>query len=167
MELCPSSLLLKLCFFECCLSGEVFELLSDLFVFLLNVLQIALTGVKVVLVFPAVETSIVLLYYFGLLVEELRLLVFVFTLLFVHERAATVIASQNSLHSHRGIDFVIILPLDFEHTPVLLDYDCSVSFLITELFGIVEHGVVGVNDVSVSFLSFLQVQRHLNLITIN
>ena len=75
----------------------LFELLSDLLVFLLDMLEIALPGVEVMLVLPAVKASVVLLNNLGLLVEELALLVLVFVLLLAHKFAATVITSKNTL----------------------------------------------------------------------
>ena len=112
------------------------------------------------LVLPGVVTSVVLLYYLGLLIEELGLLILVLGLLHVHKLAATVIASQNSLDGETGLDFVVVLPLDLEHPPVFLDSKCLCVFLEAVLLGLVYHVVVGVDDVSLTVLPSLQIQSH-------
>jgi hypothetical protein len=86
-------------------------LLADLFVFLLDVVQIILACVKVMLVLATVETAVVFLYYAGLLIEKLTLLILVLSLLFVHEFATANVASPNSLDHQACTFFVLALPL--------------------------------------------------------
>ena len=93
MELRPSCLFLELSFLQSCFPCEFVELLSDFFILVLNVLQIALSGIKVMLVLAAIEASVVLLYYLSLFIEKLALFVLVLLLFFIHKFATTVIAT--------------------------------------------------------------------------
>ena len=74
MELGPSCLFLQFRIFEGSLLRKFLELLPYFFIFSLNVLEITLPGIEIVLVLPAVVTSVVFLDYFGLLIKELALL---------------------------------------------------------------------------------------------
>ena len=125
MELCSCCLLLQLSLLQSSFPCEFFELFSDLVVLLLDVVEITLSGVEVMLVLATVESSVVLLYYLCLFVEKLRLFVLVFLCFLIHELASTVIATQNPLNSQRCTNFVLELPLHFEHAPELLDHDGS------------------------------------------
>ena len=98
VELCPCGLLLKLSLFESSLSCELLKLFSDIFVFSLNVMQIALPCIEIVLVLPAIISSIILLYYLSLLIKELGLFVFHFVLLLIHELATANISPPNALY---------------------------------------------------------------------
>ena len=141
----------------------LFELPSNFFVLLLDVLEVALPGVEVMLILPTVKASVVFLNNLGLLVEELTLLILVLSLLLAHELAPTVITSEHPLDSQRCFQFVLMLPLLFEHSPVLLNGDCCSVFLISEFLGLVELHIVGVYQVSVSVLTLFQVKGHLFL----
>ena len=139
----------------------LFELPSNFFVLLLDVLEVALPGVEVMLVLPTVKASVVFLHNLGLLVEELTLLILVLSLLLAHDLTPTVITSEHPLDGQRCFQFVLVLPLLFEHSPVLLDDHCGSVFLISEFLGLVELHVVRVYQVSVSVLTLFQVKGHL------
>ena len=98
MEFCSCSLLLKFGFFESSFSSELFQLFPNLLVFGLNMLQVAFPGIEVMLVFSAIVSSVVLLYYFGLFVEEFALFVFHFRLFLIHELATADVSAPDSLN---------------------------------------------------------------------
>ena len=100
--------------------------------------QVAFPGIKIVLILSTVETSVIFLHNFGLLVEEFTLFVFVLSLLFIHELATTVITSENPLDAKTSLDFILVLPLYFEHTPVFLQHNRCCVFFITEFLGLIE-----------------------------
>ena len=71
MEFCARRLLLELGFLEGGFPSKRLQLLTDFFVLGLDVLQVALSGIEVVLVLAAVEAPIILLNDLSLLVEKL------------------------------------------------------------------------------------------------
>ena len=163
MELSSGRLLLQFSFFKSSFPCEIIQLFPDFFIFVLNVHKIALSGIEVMLILSAIETSIVLLYYLALLIEELALFILVFFLFLIHKFAPTVIATKDSLNGQWCTDFVLELPLDFEHAPELLDYDGSRVFFVSELFSFVKHVVIGVYNISMPCISFGEVLGHFNL----
>ena len=102
----------------------MFLTFSNLFVFGLNVLQVAFPGVEIMFVFSGVESTIVFLYYFGLFIKEFALLVFHFILLLVHKLATADITSPDALDFLSCLLFILILPFDSEHPPVFLNHEC-------------------------------------------
>ena len=84
-------------------------------------MKICLSCVEVMLIFPAVETSIVLLYYLCLLIEKLALFIFIFALFFVHELATAIKTSKNSLYSECILLFVLKTAFNLVHPPVFLN----------------------------------------------
>ena len=124
MEFCPSSLFLQLGFFKCGFPRKFFQLLSHLLILILDVLQIALPSIEIMFIFSAVITTIIFLNYFCLFVEKLALLGLVFILLLVIELATADEPAPDSLDLKCGPLFLVKLPLNFEHSPVLLNYNC-------------------------------------------
>lgn len=115
--------------------------------------EIALTGIKVVLIFAAVISSVVFLNDFGLLVEKLALFCLVLILFLCIELATADVSSPDALHLLAGPLLVIELPFNLEHAPVLLNDDCGGIFLVPVLFSLVELEVVGVNHVLMTSFS--------------
>ena len=98
-------------------------------------LQVALSRVEVMLVFPTIVSSVVLLNYFALFVEEFALFILHFGLFLIHELATADVSTPYSLNFESSPLFIVILPLNLKHSPVLLDYDSSCIFLISILLG--------------------------------
>ena len=73
MEFCPGRLLLQFCLLQCLLPGEIFQGLPHFLVLIFDMMQVALPGIEIVLVFATIVTSVVFLDEFGLLIEELAL----------------------------------------------------------------------------------------------
>lgn len=147
VEFCPSSLLLQFGLLESSFPGKVFKLLPYFLVLGLDMLEVALSGIEIMFVFPRVITPVIFLNYFCLFIEKFTLFIFVFTLLLMHELATANIASPDSLN-FLGCAFLIIkLPLDFEHSPVFLNYYSSSVFLVSEFLSFVQHSVVGIYHV--------------------
>ncbi len=71
MEFCACRLLLELGLLEGGFPSKSLQLLTDFFVLGLDRLQVALSGIEVVLVLAAVEATIILLNDLSLLVEKL------------------------------------------------------------------------------------------------
>ena len=156
VEFCACRLLLELGFLEGGFPCKRLQLLPDLVVLSLDVLKIALPRVEVVLVLTAVEAPIILLDDLGLLVEKLRLLVFVLQLLPLHELATAQIAAPDPLNLAHGTPDAVVLPLRLQHVPGLLnDHRCG-GLLVAMLFGLVQSGVVVIDETLVSLLPFLQ-----------
>ena len=160
MKFCSCCLLLELTFFNGSLSGKLFKLLPDFFILSLDMLKIAFSCIEVMFVLSAIITSVVFLYYFGLLHKELALLVLHFILFLIYKLATANISSPDSLDSNWSSAFVIMLPLDFEHSPIFLDDDCCCIFFVSKLFSFIHHWVVGVDYVTVSRLTLFKIECH-------
>ena len=145
VEFCSGSLLLQFSLLKRRFPGELFQLLSHLLILCLNVQQIALSGVEVMLVFPAVKPSVVLLYDLGLFVEKFALFVLLFRLFLKHELTTANEPPPYLLDFLYRSSFVIEVPLHFEHPPTFLNYNRPGVFFITELLSFVYHVVVLVN----------------------
>ena len=125
MEFCARRLLLQLGLLESSFAGISLQLLSNFIVLRLHVLNVALARIEVVLIFTTVVSSVILLHDLGLLIEELRLLVFVFILLLLHKLATAQESTPDALtFTRRSLD-TVILPFQFKHVPSLLDDHCS------------------------------------------
>ena len=116
-------------------------------------LQIALSGIEVMFIFSAVITTIIFLNYFCLFVEEFTLLGLVLVLLLIIELATADKPAPDSLDLECGPLFIIELPLNFEHSPVLLNYDCCRILFVSVFFGFIQFLIVGVNHVFVTSFS--------------
>lgn len=142
VEFCSCCLLLELRFFHQRFTGVVVQLPPYLLIFGLNMLQIAFPGIKVVLIFPTVESPIVFLYYFGLFIEEFALFVFHFILFLIHKLATANITSPDALDFLSSLLFILILPFDSEHPPVFLNYKSCTIFFVAIFLCLVDHSVV-------------------------
>ena len=89
------------------------------------------------LVFPRIETSVVFLDYFSLLIKEFTLLVLHFFLFLIHKLATANIASPHTLYFEGSSLLIVELPLDLEHPPVFLNNYCGSVFFIAEFFGFI------------------------------
>ena len=99
VEFCPGCLLLELNFFKRSFVSKLFQLFSDLFVLGFNVIKVRFSSVEIVLVLSRIVTSVVFLYYLGLLSKELALFILVFVLFTFIELATANKASPYSLNS--------------------------------------------------------------------
>ena len=160
VEFCSSCLLLKLCFLYQRLTGIFIQLPSHFFILGLDVLQVAFPGIKIMLIFSTVESTIVFLYYFGLFIEEFALLVFHFVLFLIHKLATANITSPDALDFLSSLLFILILPLNSEHPPIFLDHKCCWIFLVSIFLCLIHHGVVLVYQISVTLLTFFEVHCH-------
>jgi len=106
------------------------------------VLQVALSGIEIVFIFSTVESPVILLYYFGLFHEEFALFIFHFILPLIHKLATANVTSPDALDFHGGFLFILKLPFDSEHPPILLSYKSSSIFFVSKFFGFVHHCVV-------------------------
>ena len=52
------------------------------------------------------------------------------------DTAALTITSPNSLNAPAALDDGLIMPLNLEHSPVLLDSNCSIPFFLSVLLGL-------------------------------
>ena len=161
VEFCARRLLLKLGFLEGGFPSKLLQLLTDLVVLRLDVLEIALPSVEVVLVFPAVEATVILLNDLGLLVEELRLLVLVFQLLPLHELATAQVTAPDPLNLPDRPPNAVILPFRLQHVPGLLNHHRRSCLLVAMLFGLIQSGIVVVDETLVSLLPFPEEGCHL------
>ena len=160
MEFCSCCLLLKFGFFQSSFSSEFFQLFPDLLVFSLNVEEIAFPCVEIMLIFPAIKSSVVLLYDLRLFVEKFALLVLLLLLLLKHKLTTANIPSPYLLNFLNRPPLVIEVPLDLKHSPTLLnDYSCGILF-VSELFSLIYHIVVLINKVTMSLLPFFEVYSH-------
>jgi hypothetical protein len=123
MEFCSCSLLLELGFLDHSFPGVFIQLPSDLFIFGLDMLKVAFSSIKVVFIFSAVKSTIVFLYYFGLLIEEFTLFVLHDFLSLIHKLATANITSPDALNFQCCFLFILKLPFDSEHSPVFLDHE--------------------------------------------
>ena len=160
MELDSGRLLLQLGFLHCGLLGILLQFLTDLFVLGLHLQEVLLPCVEVMLVLSAEVASEEFLDYLGLFDEELALIPLHFRLLLVHEDASTDVAPPHALDLESSPLLVVELPLDLEHAPILLDDDCGRVLPISILLGLVEHLVVGVDDVPVPLVSLPREKCH-------
>ena len=119
MELRSRRLFLQFGLLQSGLSGEGLQLFADLLILSLDVLQIALSGVEIVLVFSTVVAAVVLLNYLGLFVEEFGLFVVALILLALHEFAMAQVATPDPLNLASRALNIVVLPLGFEHLPRL------------------------------------------------
>ena len=124
-------------------------------------LEIALSCIEVVLVFTAVEASVILLNDLGLLVEKFGLLVFVFQLLPLHELATAQVTAPDPLNLIDRPPDGIILPFRLQHVPGLLNHYCRSCLLVAMLFGLIQSGIVVVDETLVSLLPFPEEGCHL------
>ena len=154
MELCSSCLFLKFGFFKSCLLGIILQLFPDFLILLLHMQKIAFPCIEIMFIFAAIKSSIVFLYYFGLLIKEFALFIFIFFLFLIHEEAATVIASQNSLNTKGSSNFILMFPFYLEHSPVLLYNNSSRVFFILILLSLVDHTIISINHFSMSPVPF-------------
>ena len=97
VEFCSSRLFLEFCFFKRCFTLKFFQLFSYFIILGLNVLQVALSRIEVMLVFSTIISSVVLLNYFALFVEEFALFILHFGLFLIHELATADVTSPYSL----------------------------------------------------------------------
>lgn len=160
VEFCSCCLLLKFRLFNKCLASKFIELLSNFFILSLDVLQVAFSGIEIMLVFPAIEATIIFLYYFSLFIEEFALFIFHFILLLIHKLATANITSPDALDFQCSFLFILKLPFHSEHSPILLDYKGCCIFFISKFFSFIYHYVVRVNKVSMTLLTFFEVYCH-------
>ena len=160
MEFCSSSLLLKLGLLDQCFSSEFIKLLSHLFILRLDVLEIAFPGIEIMLVLSTVESSVIFLYYLSLFIKEFALFVFHFILLLIHKLATANITSPDALDFLCSLLFILILPFNSKHSPVFLDHKSSCIFLVPVFLSLIDHGVVGVHKIPVTFLTLFEVHCH-------
>ena len=107
VELGTGCLFLKFSLLKCRFSTEIIELLSNLFVFRNDVIQIALPGVEVMLVLSTIIASIVFLYYLCHFCKKAALFVFIFILFSGHELATASISSPDALDSGNSLSFIL------------------------------------------------------------
>jgi hypothetical protein len=105
-------------------------------------MKICLPGVEVMLILPAIEASVVFLYYSALFIKEFALFIVIFLLFLIHELATTVIASPNALDLHTCTVFVLSLPLILQVEPVLLNRDRCIRFFFPEAFCLIQALIV-------------------------
>ena len=117
-------------------------------------LKIAFPCVEIMLVFPRIEASVVFLNDFSLLIKEFTLFVLHFFLFLVHKLATANIASPYSLYFQGRPLLIVELPLDLEHPPIFLYYYCCCVFFVTEFFGLIQHGKVLINEISMTAFTF-------------
>ena len=142
VEFCSRSLLLELGLLDQCFTSKFIKLLSNFFILGLNVLEIALPGVEIMLILSAVKSTIVFLYYFGLFHKEFALFVFHFTHLLIHKLATANVTSPDALDFQSSLSFILKLPFDSEHPPILLSHKGSSIFFVSIFLCFVDHGVV-------------------------
>ena len=142
MKLSPCCMLLQLCLFQCCFSGELFKLFPYFFIFLLDMLKLTLSSIEVMLILPTVVSSVVFLYYFCLLIEKFTLLIFIFVLLIFHKLATANITSPDSLYFQSCSFLIIEFPFDFEHSPILLNYNSCWILFVSKFFSLIQHFVI-------------------------
>ena len=116
--------------------------------------EITLPCVEIMLVFPRIETSVVFLNNFSLLVEKLALFVLHFFLFLIHKLATANIAPPHSLYFQGGPLLVIELPLDLKHPPVFLDNYSSCVFFVAEFFGLIKHCEILIYEIPMTALTF-------------
>ena len=115
--------------------------------------QVALTGIEVMLIFATVVASVVFLNDFGLLIEELALLCLVLILFLGVELATADEPAPDSLDLKCGPLFIVKLPLNFEHSPVLLNYNCCGVLFVPIFLCFIQSLVIGVYHVAVTSFS--------------
>ena len=57
--------------------------------------------------------------------------------------------------------FIIKLPLDLKHAPVLLNYNSSTLLFLSILLSFIQHRIICIDHISMSSLFFFDVQCHL------
>ena len=79
-------------------------------------------------------TNLLFLYDFGHLVVEGHLLVLAeFLLLTEEHHTALVVPAVHTLYESAALENGVVVPLDFEHPPVLLDVNRSLALLLPPL----------------------------------
>ena len=142
MEFCSCCLFLKFCLFNKCLSSEFVKLLSNFFILSLDVLQVTFSCIEIMFIFPTIEATIILLYYFSLFIEEFALFIFHFILLLIHKLATANITPPDALDFQSSFLFILKLPFHSEHSPVFLsDKSCSI-FFVSKFLCLIYHCVV-------------------------
>ena len=70
------------------------------------------------------------------MIESQLLLLIKFLNLLKEDHPALVIAAVYALYEPATFQNSLIIPLDFEHSPVLLDVNCRCTFLLTPFLGL-------------------------------